>query len=167
MAFLEQWLLPCYAPFRICRYRTNFTVDIDTLLPVSTSIFTRSFAVVLGLICTFLPKVRSTLVDWTQLLPEILSWLRGPMVFILAYYCLYRWTWYLQDLEIAPNEVSEVLADFFWFSDQRTLLQKVQSLSLCAVANRSLALWWFWSSGFFLAEHLSGYVDIGLVLLWI
>ena len=22
--------------------------------------------------------------------------LRGPMVFILAYYCLYRWTWYLQ-----------------------------------------------------------------------
>ena len=23
-------------------------------------------------------------------------WLRDPMVLILAYYCLYRWTWYLQ-----------------------------------------------------------------------
>ena len=23
-------------------------------------------------------------------------WLCGPMVFILAYYCLYSWTWYLQ-----------------------------------------------------------------------
>ena len=30
-----------------------FTVDIDTFVPVSSSIFTRSFAVVLGLICTF------------------------------------------------------------------------------------------------------------------
>ena len=35
-------------PFRLCRYRTRLTVDIDT-----SSIFTRSFAVVLGLICTF------------------------------------------------------------------------------------------------------------------
>jgi hypothetical protein len=29
-------------------------VDIDTFVPVSSSIFTRPFAVVLGLICTFL-----------------------------------------------------------------------------------------------------------------
>ena len=28
-------------------------MDIDTFVPVSSSIFTRSFAVVLGLICTF------------------------------------------------------------------------------------------------------------------
>ena len=34
-------------PFRLCRYRTHFTVDIDTFVPVSSSIFTRSFAVVL------------------------------------------------------------------------------------------------------------------------
>ena len=40
-------------PFRLCHYRTRFTVDIDTFVPVSSSIFTRSFAVVLGLICTF------------------------------------------------------------------------------------------------------------------
>uniref|UniRef100_A0A8C7K3E3 Uncharacterized protein n=1 Tax=Oncorhynchus kisutch TaxID=8019 RepID=A0A8C7K3E3_ONCKI len=37
---------------------------------------------------------------------------------------------------------------------QRTFLQKVRSLSPCAVANRSLAfLLRFWSSGFFLAER--------------
>ena len=45
-------------PFRLCWYRTCFTVDIDTFVPVSSSIFTRSFAVVLGLICTFCTKVR-------------------------------------------------------------------------------------------------------------
>ena len=48
--FLAEW------PFRLCRYRSCFTVDIDTFVPVSSSIFTRSFAVVLGLICTFAPK---------------------------------------------------------------------------------------------------------------
>ena len=37
-----------------------FTVDIDTFVPVSSSIFTRSFAVVLGLICTFRTKVYSS-----------------------------------------------------------------------------------------------------------
>ena len=54
-------------PFRLCRYRTRFTVDIDTFVPVSSSIFTRSFAVVLGFICT---KVRSSLGERTRLLPE-------------------------------------------------------------------------------------------------
>ena len=29
--------------FRLCQYRTRFTVDIDTFVPVSSSIFTRSF----------------------------------------------------------------------------------------------------------------------------
>ena len=43
-----------------CRCRTNFTVDIDTFVPVSSSIFTRAFAVVLVLICTFRTKVRSS-----------------------------------------------------------------------------------------------------------
>ena len=45
-----------------------FTVDIDTFVPVYSSIFTRSFAVVL--ICTFRTKVRSSLGDITRLLPE-------------------------------------------------------------------------------------------------
>ena len=54
-------------------------MDIDTFVPVSSSIFTRSFAVVLGLICTFRTKVRSSLADRTCLLPEqydicVVSW---------------------------------------------------------------------------------------------
>ena len=36
--FLSEWL------FRLCGHRTCFTVDIDTFVPVSSSIFTRSFA---------------------------------------------------------------------------------------------------------------------------
>ena len=38
-------------------------MDIDTFVPVSSSIFTRSFAVVLGLIFTFRTKVHSSLGD--------------------------------------------------------------------------------------------------------
>ena len=45
-------------------------MDIDTFVPVSSSIFTRSFAVVLGLICTFRTKVHSSLGDRTPLLPQ-------------------------------------------------------------------------------------------------
>ena len=48
----------------------RITVDIDTFAPVSSSIFTRSFAVVLGLICTSRTKVHSPLGDRTRLLPE-------------------------------------------------------------------------------------------------
>jgi hypothetical protein len=47
-----------------------FIVDIDTFVPVSPSFFTRSFAVVLGLICTFRTKVRKSLGDRMRLLPE-------------------------------------------------------------------------------------------------
>ena len=47
-----------------------FTVGIDTFVPVSSSIFTRSYAVVLGLICTFHTKVLSSLGDRTRLLPK-------------------------------------------------------------------------------------------------
>ena len=57
-------------PFRLCRYRTCFTVHIDTFVPVSSSIFTWSFAAVLGLICTFRTKVGSSLGDRMHLLPE-------------------------------------------------------------------------------------------------
>ena len=45
-------------------------MDIDAFVPASSSIFTRSFAVVLGLICTIRTKVRSSLGDRTHLLPE-------------------------------------------------------------------------------------------------
>ena len=71
MVVLEQWpFLLAEQPFRLCQYRTSFTVDIDTFVPVSSSIFTRLFAVVLELICTFRTKVRSSLGDRARLLPE-------------------------------------------------------------------------------------------------
>ena len=44
-------------PFRSCCNRNNFTVDIGTFVLVSSSIFTRSFAV-LGLISTIRTNVR-------------------------------------------------------------------------------------------------------------
>ena len=44
-------------------------MDIDNFVPVSSSIFTRSFAA-LGLICTFRTKVSSSLGDRICLLPE-------------------------------------------------------------------------------------------------
>ena len=72
-------------PFRLCRYRTRFTVDIDTNVPVSSSIFTRSFAVVLGLICTFRTKVHPSLGDRTRLLPRMTAWSHGVYTCILLF----------------------------------------------------------------------------------
>ena len=96
--FWSSGFLLAERPSKLCQYRTCFTVDIDTFVPVSSSIFTRSFAVVLGLSCTF--RKQSTLISRRHNTSPSWAvwWLRGPMVFILAYYCycLYRWTWYLQ-----------------------------------------------------------------------
>ena len=79
-------------------------MDIDTFVPVSSSIFTRSFAVVLGLICTFRTNVRSSLGDRTHLLPE---WYDDCVV----PWCLYLRTIVCIDergtfrhLEIAPKD---------------------------------------------------------------
>ena len=98
-------------------------MDIDTFVPVSSSIFTKSFAVVLGLICTFRTKVRSSLGDRTRLLPERCGGCVIP-------WCLYLHTIVCTDergtfrhLEIAPKDeldlwrstlfFTEVLTDFF------------------------------------------------------
>ena len=62
--FLTEW------PFSPCWCRTRFTVDYDIYLPVSSSIFTRSLAFVLGLITTFRTKTRSSLGHRAHLLPE-------------------------------------------------------------------------------------------------
>ena len=82
----------------------SFTVDIFTFVPVSSSIFTRSFAVVLGLICMFHTKVRSSLGDRTRLLDE---WYDGCVV----PWCLYLCTIVCTDergtfrhLEISPKD---------------------------------------------------------------
>ena len=101
-------------------------MDIDTFVYVSSSIFTRSFAVVLGLIYTFRTKVHSSLRDRTRLLPERYDGCVVP-------WCLYLHTIVCTDerctfrhLEIAlkdeldlwrsKNVFPEVLADFFLFS---------------------------------------------------
>ena len=83
--------------FRLCRYRPRFTVDIDTFLPDSSSIFTGSFAAVLGLICTFHTKVRSSLGDRTRLLPERYDgWVVPWCLYLRAIVCTDDGTCYLQ-----------------------------------------------------------------------
>ena len=97
-------------PFSLCQYRTCFTVYIDTFVPVSSNIFTRSFAVVLGLICTWflLPEqYDGSVVPWCLYLRTIVCTdERGTFM------RLERWTRLVQ----VYNFFSEVLADFFWFS---------------------------------------------------
>uniref|UniRef100_A0A8K9XX01 Transposase Tc1-like domain-containing protein n=1 Tax=Oncorhynchus mykiss TaxID=8022 RepID=A0A8K9XX01_ONCMY len=102
-------------PFRLCRCMTRFTVDIDIFVPVSPSIFTRSFVVVLRLICTFHTKVRSSLGDRTHLLPE---WYDG---------CMFPWCLYLRTivctdergtirrLEITPKDEPDLWRSTFFF----------------------------------------------------
>ena len=63
-------------PFRLCQYRTRFTVDIDTFVPVCSSIFTRSFAAVLGLICTF--RTNPTIV-YRQIISLIIQCITIPV----------------------------------------------------------------------------------------
>ena len=79
-------------------------LDVDTFVPISSSIFTGSFAVVLGFICTFHTKVRSSLGDSTRLLPERYDGCVVP-------WCLYLCTIVCTDelgtfrhLEIAPKD---------------------------------------------------------------
>jgi hypothetical protein len=111
-------------PFRLCRYRTRFTVDIDTFVPVSSIIFTGSFAVVLGLIYTFLTKVHSSLGDRTHLLPERYdSWSKGVYTCVLLFVQMNVVSSVVWKLLPRMNQtcgglqfISEVLADFFRFS---------------------------------------------------
>ena len=113
-------------PFRLCQYRTRLTVGIDTVVPVSCSIFTRSFVVLLGLICTF--HTKSTLISRETELVSFLSgmtaaWSHGVYTCVLL----------VVQMNVVPSGVwkllprmkqtcgglkkySEVLADFFWFS---------------------------------------------------
>ena len=106
-------------------YQILVLPTVDTFVPVSSSIFTRSFAVVLGLISTFRTKVYSSLGDRRRLLPERYDGCVVP-------WCLYLRTIVCTDergtfrrLEIAPKDVpdlcrctmfSEELADSFEFS---------------------------------------------------
>ena len=95
--FLDEW------PFRLCRYRTRFTVNIDTFVPISSSIFTMSFAVVLGLICTFRTKIRSSLGDRTRLTAAydgcVVPWCLYLHTFVCTYEC-----GTFRHLDIAPKD---------------------------------------------------------------
>ena len=87
-------------------------MDIDTFVHVSSRIFTRSFAVVLGLICT---KVHSSLGDRTRLLPERYDGCVVP-------WCLYLHTIVCTDelgtfrfLEIAPRDEPDLWRSTIFF----------------------------------------------------
>ena len=90
-------------------------MDIDTFVPVSSSIFTRSFVVVLGLICTFRTKVHSSLGDIMRLLPERYDGCVVP-------WCLYLHTIFCTDergtfrrLEIAPKDEPDLWRSTIFF----------------------------------------------------
>ena len=90
-------------------------MDIDSFVPVSCSIFTGAFAVVLGLICTFRTKVRSSLGDRTCLLPERFDGCVVP-------WCLYLHTIICTDdhgtfghLEITPKDEPDLWRSAIFF----------------------------------------------------
>ena len=79
-------------------------MDIDTFVPVSSSIFTRSFAVVLELNCTFRTKVRSSLGDRTRFLPEQYDDCVVPWCFYLHTIVCTDERGTFRRLEIAPRD---------------------------------------------------------------
>ena len=125
MEVLEQWLLPSWAAFQVmptldlfyCRYILFCTCFLQHLHKV--------LCCCSGIDLHF--SHQSMFISRRQNASPSLAvlWLR-PMVFILAYYCLYRWTWYLRAfgncsqgwtrLMEVYNLFSEVLANLFWFS---------------------------------------------------
>ena len=92
-------------------------VDIDTFVPVSSSIFTRSFAVVLGLSCTFRTKVRSSPGDRTRLLPERYNGCVVPWCLYLGAIVCKDESGTFRSLEIAPNcsQIVDFLAEVYNF----------------------------------------------------
>ena len=88
---------------------------IYTFVPVSSNIFTGSFAVVLGLICTFHTKVRSSLGDRTHLLPERYD---GCVVPWSLYLRTIVWTGVcgtFRHLEIAPRDEPDLWRSTIFF----------------------------------------------------
>ena len=82
---------------------------VVTFVPVSSSLFSRSFVVVLGLICTFCNKVRSSLGDRTCLLPERYDGCMIPWCLYLRTIVLYRC------LEIAHKEDPDLWRSTYFF----------------------------------------------------
>ena len=57
MPVLEQWLLSWWVAFQVMSISDSLTEDIDSFVKMLEETGTRSFADVLGLICTFRTKV--------------------------------------------------------------------------------------------------------------
>ena len=107
-----------------------FTVDIDYFLSVSSSIFTRAFAAVPGLISTYRTKICSSQEDTTRLLPE---WYNG---------CVVPWRLYLRTivctdergtfshLEIAPKDEPIIFVRFWLISFDFLMMSSEVALSL-------------------------------------
>ena len=127
MAVLEQWPLPCWAAFQVMSIYTRFTVAMDTFLPVSSSIVTRSFA---GIDLQF--SHQSTFISRRQnASPSWAVWrLRGPMMFILVYYCLYRWTWYFQAFGNCSQGWTRLVEVYDFFPFYFPMMSSKEALSL-------------------------------------
>ena len=100
-------------------------MDINTFVPVSSSIFTRSFAVFGGLICAYRTKVCSSLGDRMRLLPEGYDSCVVP-------WCLYSRTIVCTDergtfrrLEIAPNDEPDLWRSGSWLISKEAPSLKV------------------------------------------
>ena len=100
--YLYVWSLKCGKRSQSSRGPNTFARHCRYFY--TSSIFTRSFAVILGLLCTFRTKVRSSLRDRTRLLPERYDGCVVP-------WCLYLCTIVCTDecgtfrrLEIAPKD---------------------------------------------------------------
>ena len=113
----------------------SFTVDNDTVVPVSASILTRSFAVVLGLIRTFRTKKRSSLGLRIRLLPERYDGCTFPY---FLYLCIIVWTderGTFRHLEIAPQDEPHL-----WMSTILFLMSWLISLDFPMMSKKE-ALW--------------------------
>ena len=88
---------------------------VDTFVPVSSSIFTRSFAVVLGFICTFRTKVRSSLGDRTCLLPERDDGCVVPWCLYLRKIVCTDERGTFRHLEIAPRDEPDLWTSAIYF----------------------------------------------------
>ena len=90
-------------------------MDIDTFVPVSSSIFTRSFAVDLGLICTLRNKVRSCLDDRTGLLPKQYDGCVVPWCLYLSNIVCTDERGTFRHLEIAPKDEPDLWRSTIFF----------------------------------------------------
>ena len=105
-------------------------MEIDTFVPVSSSISTWSFAVVLGLIWTFCTKVRSSLEDRTRLLPEQYDGCVAPWYLYLCTIVCTDERGTFRRLEIAPKDEPIIFLKSWLISFDYPRMSSKEALSL-------------------------------------